>query len=397
MITTTPTSPGPPVKPLSPQVKWENVCYILEKEFYRPDLEALMISICAACSHYYLQEHPVWLQILGPSGSGKTALIIEALKALPLAQVVGDMTPRAFLPGKEKVQSSLLPREGGTAIWLAKDMTTIYSMRYDDRKEVAARLREVWDGEIWRDTGMGKKLHWFGKVTMIGVATPDVEDAWGVLRGMGERFLTLRLRVPVELEERIKIMQSARRQVGRLNDIGKEIRRTITELTDLKLFENAIPPTDLAMRPLDLMSEMAAQLRTNVKRETDWRRSILGVDTPESPTRISAGLAQIVRTHQAMFPGNPLADSMSLAQRVVQDLVPPTRRKVLHFIPREGIDCGDLYREVNDVPITTFRRTVEDLIVLGVLEPPLEKEWQDNLAVLTPKWEGMVREAGMEW
>lgn len=379
--------------------KWDNTTREIKRWFQEPDMEGVMIALCVGGSHYYPQEKAVWLQVIGASGSGKTELAIQACKALPLSRIIGDLTPKAFLSSAKGPKNSLLPPLGGSMIWLAKDFTTIYSMRPDDRKEVAARLREVWDGEIYRDTGQGPTLGWYGKVTMIAAATPEVEEHWGALRALGERFLTLKWRSPVTDESRIAAMQKSRTQLGHVKDIREDLAQRIQDLCDPRTFASSEPPSDEVMQTMDITADLVALLRVKVERDYDMRRSIISIGTLELPTRISAGLAQIIRTHQAIFTGElPIDDSLRLARRVARDTIPTTRRQVLHYVPIQGkgAQFGDILRE-SRIPRTTLQRTLEELVALDVLDRTqvCEKQWEDNTADFAPDFAKRRKEAGL--
>jgi hypothetical protein len=283
-------------------------------------------------------------------------------------------------------------------IWLAKDMTTLYSMRAEDRATVMASLREVWDGKIMRDTGQGKTLSWWGKVTMIGAATRAIEGEMGV-GGMGERFMTLRWKSASgnDLEGRLATMEAARRQLGRLEEIRAALKGWITSLCDTSKFADLEPPTNEPyMKALDHMAELTALLRVPIERDHDLRRSILAVGEPELPTRMAMMLAQLIRTHQALL-GGLVEGSMALAHRLVRDTVPQARRRVLACIPMGGIDYGDLSREC-DLPPTALYRILEDLTVMKVLDEAgarVEK-WESRLAVWHPDFERRMKGAGLE-
>jgi hypothetical protein len=75
-----------------------------------------------------------------------------------------------------------------------KDMGSILSMRADNKAEVLAALREIYDGSWTRYVGAdgGRSLHWQGKVGLLAGATP-VLDRHHTVSPMGESFLRCRL------------------------------------------------------------------------------------------------------------------------------------------------------------------------------------------------------------
>lgn len=378
--------------PSSPHAIWKSLTTELNTWYHLPDTEALLISLCANCSHFYPGEPPVWIMALGPSGSGKTEILIQANRVIPTSRIIGSLTPAAFLSSFNggRQQNSLLPPSGGASIWLAKDFTTICSLRHESLKEVASRLREVADGEIFSDTGVGPTKGWKGKVTLLAVATPEVEDHWGAMRVMGERFLQLRWRSAVDPSDRKMVMEKARRQLGQRDLIHSRTGDLVTRLCNLRDIEDSDPPPRAAMDLLDETADLVALLRTGVERDAYLSsRPILRIGTTELPTRIASGLAQIVRTHQGIFHHPPVAESLALAERLASNSVPRERSALLRWVPRDSL--GIEYRELLEssrIPRTTLNRLLEDLIELGVLDrnTGTASEWGSKLAAFDPEF-----------
>ena len=371
----------------------------LEKWFHQPDLEGLRIALAAACSHHYSQNRPVWLMCLGEPSSGKGEILMHSLKSIPATQYIGSLTPKCFLSSWQKGgnRNSLLHRSGSSKIWLAKDFTTFASMRVDDRGIVAAKLREIWDGNFTSDTGVGETQHWEGKITLIAAATPSVEEKWGAMRNLGERFLTLRWRSG----DWDGVKAKARAQAGHEKEIRAETTKLATLLTEMRDWPSTELPTDFEMRKVDEMADIVAILRVHIPRESDGKREILSVPAPEVPSRIINALTQIARTHAGMMgQSHVIEEDVGLCGRVALDSIPEHRRQVLENLPLgDGIvDFGDLLR-LTGLPRTSLQRIIEDLVALGVMDSNLgaSEDWSGKIAALTPEFKARLTRSGLAW
>ena len=371
----------------SPQELWNQLSEHLNKWYHQPDLEALKISLCAAVTHYYPQELPFWLLIIGKSGTGKTAIAIQALQQLPDAKIIGRVTPSCFLSSKEKggKENSLLFRgDGGghSQIWLFKDFTTFGSMRFEARAEVAAQLREIWDGENSSDTGAGAH-HWIGKVTAIAAATPEFEEYWAALRNLGDRFTTVRWREPSESDPAFK---KSRAQAGHQDEIRTRVHEIVHLLYRDKT-QGAQMPEGPMMDRIDTLAEIVAQMRVHVVRESDNGRSILRIPEAEFPTRLSMSFSQLIRTHMDIMHKIEADESdFSLARRLAFDTVPPIRRKILEYVPHDGeVTYGQILHSTR-LPRNSLMRQIEEMVCLGILQESLSgtNEWSSRRASLEP-------------
>ncbi len=69
---------------------------LLEKRFYKFDLQAVRIMLGAAKSHYLDSLEPVWLLLVGPGSTGKTTML-NLLTGLDQAQRLDVFNEKAFL------------------------------------------------------------------------------------------------------------------------------------------------------------------------------------------------------------------------------------------------------------------------------------------------------------
>ena len=82
---------------------------------------------------------PVWLQVIGPSSSGKTE-IANSLSEILDTQIMGDITPQAFISGNKSPSGSpppgilqkMIHNNESYKMLIFKDASTLISKKYDE-------------------------------------------------------------------------------------------------------------------------------------------------------------------------------------------------------------------------------------------------------------------------
>ena len=121
------------------------------------------------------------------------------------------------------------------------------------------------------------------------------------------------------------------------------------------------------------LAEVVAVCRTHIFRSNYGSREIEYVPEPEANTRISKGLAGIVRGIAALRQHSTvLEEDFEDSVRVGLDCLPENRRRLLEAaIKKEDLKGVSM-------PETVRRRDLEDLAALEVLEPEYEDDPLDD-------------------
>lgn len=335
----------------------------LKQWFYKPDIEALEITLAVAASHYAPGD-PTWLFLVAPPATGKTSAGIQVLKTADKAYVVGDLTPNTFLSGKTKTgrgDISLLERRPN-AIFLMKDFTTMISKRPDDRAMIASQLREVYDGAFNKDTGESGRLCWQGKVTVIAACTPAIERQWGLLRDLGERFMTVRWKRESGLHAGTKIL----RQRGHELDIGAKTSTLGKQLLDMLPKDRPDLPDHMYDRIIG-MSELVARARGHVTRDNFGSRDIINIDECEGTSRILKALASLLVNYPALFGRECLDEDMRIATRLAMNSIPHARSRILSVMPPNApIDFSHILMLTEMIP-ASLQWQLDELEALSIL------------------------------
>jgi hypothetical protein len=343
----------------------------LEKWFYKPDFQAIRIVMGTIKAHYLNSGDPAWLFVVAPPGTGKTTSALMGACGLEQIITLGDFTENTFLSGFFGHQSpGILEKLGtpsqagrtfttsGNAIFLAKDFTTVLSMRREKRAAILAQLREIHDGEFKRDFGTGDTKIWRGRITVIAAVTPALDKYYSIFSTLGERFLQVRWHRP----DSAVAGERAIEQQGHEQDIRNEITAAIKRIFDKSTSTVPTLPTDFPKRIASL-AEIAALGRTHVDRNGYGNREIEFVPEPEANTRISKGLAAIARGLAALK-GNKVVDEQDVqdAMRVGLDCLTGIRRNLFMLVAK-GEDT-----KTATTSTSVVRRELENMVALGLFE-----------------------------
>jgi hypothetical protein len=343
---------------------------LLQTQFYKPDLQAVRIVQGVIQAHNLKIGDPAWLFVVAPPGSGKTTISIMGSAGLPGVISLGDFTPNSFLSGFHGAKEpGVLEKLGrttqddqtyttvGDAVLMAKDFTTVLSMRREKRAEILGHLREIHDGQFTRTFGTGVTKIWKGRITVVAAVTPVLDRHYSMFSVLGERFLQVRWHRPDSEEAG----EWAIRQQGNEDEIRERMRDEVAAI-----FQNATDTPPFLPEPMigriASLSEIVALGRTHIFRN-NGNREIEYVPEPEANTRIAKGLAAIARGVASINRRRTVAEAdLQDAFRVGLDSLTDCRRKLL-----QAIVVGSDVEEIR-IPSTTRDRELESLSELGVVE-----------------------------
>jgi hypothetical protein len=330
---------------------------VLREHYHEPDVQAARIVLGAVAAHA-LDGQPVWMMIVAPPGSMKTELA-EALADCPQVHMIDKFTPRTFLSGQiqdaakghKARKPSLLHRIGDTGIIVVRDFSTVLGMRKDDLKSVLADFRCIYDGALASEYGTSEeKVAWRGRISCIVCATPQVDDHYSSVRSLGERFLIVR---PPRAGREAALRAMNQDLPRQRHEHRAAVKRLIYGLSAERIGVAAEKQEQIVS-----LAEFVERARTFVPR--DYRKQIVGVSDPASPTRLSQQLCQLARG-LARLNHRPSVSEMDMddVRRVGLDCLPAVRRDVLSAYTDHS--CGR-------IPRSTRSYAVEELKDLGLMD-----------------------------
>jgi hypothetical protein len=316
---------------------------------------------------------------MGASGLPEITMLSEFTENTFLSGFHGHQQPGLLEKLGKPIQTGSTIESTGNAIFLAKDFTTVLSMRREKRAVILSQLREIHDGSFRRAFGTGVTKAWRGRVTIIAAVTPVLDRSYSIFSVLGERFLQVRWHRPSsEIAGEWAIDQQ-----GQETEIQQRFRDAINNI-----FTNStssVPTLPDAMRKrIAALAEIVALARTHVFRN-NWSREIEYVPESEANTRISKGLAAIARGVAALNRHTEVAEQdLQDAFRVGLDCLPENRRRIL------SAAAGGRPFQSLALSRTVLEREIEDLKALHVLAEG------DEVETLTERVAGLLQASGVE-
>lgn len=321
-----------------------------------------------------LPGDPLWLFLIAPPGGGKTELLraMEGEKYYHLS----DLTSKTFVSGlmlgqgetRHKIED-LLPQLNRKVL-IFKDFTTVLEKNKDERREIIAQLREIYDGSFAKKFGtINHKVEYKARFGFIAGVTPIIDKHWKIMQQLGERFLKWRM-----LDDAQAQTKKAEQNEGNELDMRREIKEAVMGFL-----------TYLAPLPPDISQEQSQQLidaahflaicRTPVtiqSAQTDFYFDY--IPTPEIPTRVVKQLKKFCKA-LAIVRGKKevTQEEVNTALKIVEHTCPPDRLAVLKAINSLYPGYGDgvsvsMVKHAVKLPETSLRRVCEQLELLDLIK-----------------------------
>ncbi len=197
---------------------------LLEKWFYKFDLQAVRIMLGAAKSHYLDLPDQVWLLLVGPGSTGKTEML-NLLTGLDQKETFDILDEEAFLKWiKYGFLEMFPPEREGNVDTIRGNTLFVYDNVEDPfpKPSILRLLQQLHAGEL-RQTVETKEKIWKGKVTIIGASRPMPLPE--ILR---EEFLQVKLRTSRDRGRGVKTIE----QMGHAKPTPADLRRVVKKLFD---------------------------------------------------------------------------------------------------------------------------------------------------------------------
>ena len=331
------------------------------------DLDALNVMLATAAAERFDDgSDPVWLLIVGGPGNAKTETVqaCDGIGAIVTSSISSEAALLSATPKRERTKNAtggLLRKLGDRGVLIVKDVTTILSMNRDQRANVLAALREIYDGRWYREVGTdgGQTMEWRGRIAVIGAVTTAWDTAHAVVSSMGDRFVLVRL-------DSTKGRQLAGRKA--IGNTGSEqaMRAELAAAVAGVIAGMDTDPGDITETETNVLlaaADLVTLARTGV--EFDYRGDVIDAHAPEMPTRFAKQLTQIVRGAVAV--GMTRSEALRLAIRCARDSMPPMRLAIIDDVAKNPAAATPDVRKRIDKPRNTVDRQLQALHMLGVL------------------------------
>jgi hypothetical protein len=372
----------------------ETVLETFRAWLYLPDAAPVLVTCAAVAANRVESFDPTWLVLIGAAGSGKTEAL-NATTRLDSVYLAGTLTEASLLSGTPRKDTAagasggLLREIGSSGILVLKDFGSILSMHREQRANVLAALREIYDGAWHRDVGVdgGRRLHWKGRLGLLAGATTVLDSHHGVMAQLGERFLMHRLAVSNPAGQG----RASLAHHGREGTMRGELAEAVAGL--FAGLDLSSPPPLVATdtdRLVDL-AVLVARSRSPVIRDS-YRREIEFVPDSEAPGRIVGALARILTGLRLI--GVSEAEAWRLTVKTGLDSMPAARLRSLQFLLEQeaAASTTDVATALR-LPNPTTHRVLGDLAAHGVLVRESQGQGNADLWSVEPSAAALYRAA----
>jgi len=344
----------------------KDILQTIKKWLFLEDTQVVEVLLATIIANR-LPTDPVWLFIIAPPSSAKTELI-RALNKIPQIYSISNLTPQTFVSGRiSKDTCSLLPQLNNKILTL-KDFTTVLTMHRENRTELLAQLREIYDGYYKKVFGTGLVVEWQGKMGFIAGVTPIIDTYYSIYQVLGERFIQYRMAE----SEAVIMAKRAMRNVSQEKQMRSEISAAFAQFIsaiDMPEFTQIKIPEEIN----DKLAHLAAfcvRARSGVIRGRTQSGKISYIPEPEAPARLAKQLLTLACGLAILHNSKELTEQdYTLTYRIGMDTLPKMRLEILRLVKNqpEPLTTTEL-AEKTDYPANTLRRHLEDLQALKVIK-----------------------------
>jgi len=376
----------------------EELNALYKKTFYLEDnaILPLLVSLIVGSR---LNSPPVWIYVVGPSSGGKTVLL-SIFSKVQFVHQISDLTANTFLSGMGGAgdrEPSLLRRLGNNFVIVMKDFTTILSKSPETQEAIIAQMREIYDGHMRKETGVGKTIEWGSKekpnkATFVMASTEAIYKVQEKFADMGTRAVNY-VMLP---QDRKKTAKAAMKKNLTMQKEMDEIQNAISEFIMDKV--NNVPETmpdlgeDLEDEIIDI-SDFSAMCRSVVLRDYRGEKNL--ALSAEFPMRMAKQLLSAGQFMKYCNNGVLTPEYRNAIFKIGLDSIPKQRRLILDVVARHPkVNVVGVSQEIN-YPPALVRGWMEDLNMFGVLTVSRYKNkeyWsmKEEYRVIMQKYLGVI-------
>lgn len=219
----------------------DRVIQEFRKYLYIPDTKMIEVILATTLSNR-LSGTPIWLYIIGSSSCGKSTGIDSISKEIEVIKL-DQLTPNTLASGRPDADDLGQILQHSSHILVILDMASITSKHKEDRREIFAQFRTLFDGSIRKSTGSGVLLKEYEgiHVTLIAGSTNILKREYLLALQLGSRELSFD--VITDDDTRKQITSKSYDNIGNEEEMKNNLRDIVHEFlkqTDIDETE----PTD---------------------------------------------------------------------------------------------------------------------------------------------------------
>lgn len=283
-----------------------------------------------------MEGTPLWLILVDSSGGGKSEQIMalddegmtnsDELQVESTTKIIQQFTPRTLVSGTNLKSDDLAPKLD-RKIMLIPDFAQLLTLHPNDKTQVWSQLRELYDGRAGKQTGLGTDKNYKGiRVTLIGCATPSIDEQILIHQALGTRELIYRPEKELDKEKlMIKVLENEQAE----NEMKQELRFITHAFLGSTKIKNIKLPEDV-LAQIKNYSKLLSILRASAPIDS-YSGELRGEITPEEPTRILKQLKRLYVCLMSLDDNYPSEKAMDIIHDIVFSSSDQIRCKVINF------------------------------------------------------------------
>ena len=299
---------------------------VFKKRLFLSDTYAIDILLAVYLS---IQKAgtPLWIFLIASSGDTKTELM-RSLLGLKNIIVISDLTVKYFVSGAVSA-NDLLARlqENKNSLIVILDLANLTSKSKNEKDEIWAKFRDLYDGILVRGTGIGSRECLNAHAAMIAGGTKGFRSQYIIANQLGTRELLYTPKVRKDMLQKLN-------QAMENDDYETEMRRELSDIvkrfmTSHKLKE--FKPTE----EWKVFYRKQAQLLRILRATASIDRgssSVMSEPDIETPTRLVKQFKRLTQALKSLDDDYPDEDIKEIIKRIVLSSGNQLRVEILkHF------------------------------------------------------------------
>lgn len=319
---------------------------------------------------------PVWTFFVDNSGDFKSELL-RTMQKLPYVLKVHNLTKNWFSSGNA-YGDSLIKRvkAGEPLILLIPDLATLMSKRSDDKNEIWAQFRDIYDGQWEKMTGAKSDDADGATITLMGAATLKFRSQYIINQHLGSReLLFTQFAKTKHKQERKKLiiekMNKASRNVKLLKKIRPEIQETVKDFIVNRKIKQMTIDDHHNSEINDFLNKQCLRLRllrADIEKNY-YTGEIIGETSIETPTRLKQQFTRLWYGLMSLDAHYPPQRARSIIRRIVDSSANQLRTEIMNvFDNKENKDKSYTINDIEKIVKRGYKTCRTELNVLWALD-----------------------------
>jgi hypothetical protein len=309
---------------------------------------------------------PLWMIFCGSSGDAKSTQILS-IEKLQNVILIDQITKNTLASGKPKVKDLGFKLKNSSHIVVIPDLACISAKYKDDRKEIFASMRNLYDGFIRKHTGAGKPRKYNNcHVTLIAGAKHILKKEYLIHQQLGSRELIFDTDA-LMTDNEYKMDASWNNEKYELK-MKKELQEIITKYLSTAKLQDIEISTEIK----EFLKKQAIKLSI-LRAVGDYNQYTDELDVnihPEVPTRLIKQLKRLYVCLKSLDKEYTDDRAEEIIKHIVKSSGNPNRQSILEELesnPQKEYSINEM-RYLTKLGYRACKRELEALWNLGLVE-----------------------------